>query len=146
MILDTQNSFSRAQSIVGAAGTIVSTDTYDTGASPDVGIGQDIMLQINVNAAVTGAGASVQFALQTADDSGFATNLTTFPLTAAIPVASLTANSVQYRGRLPIGLRRHLRIAYIISGASTTAGTVTAFFANDLQVSPALPTTVPGVK
>lgn len=146
MILDTQTRFSNAQSIAAAASTVVSTDVYDTGAAADVGVGQDEMLQIQLGAAVAGAGASVQFVLQTADDVGFSTNLTTFPLTAAIPVASLTANSVQYRGRLPYGMRRFIRTAYIITGATTTAGTVTAFLANDLQHAPTLATTVPGVK
>lgn len=145
MILDTQARFSSAQSIAAAAGTLASTDYIDTGAAADIGIGNDIMLQISIGTAVAGAGASVQFALQSDDNTSFSTP-TTFPLTAAIPVASLTANSVQFRGRLPIGLERYVRVAYIISGATTTAGTANAFLANDLQHAPAIATTVPGVK
>lgn len=145
MILDTQTRFSSAQSIAAGVGTVASTDTYDTGAAADVGIGQDLNLVIQIGTAVVGAGASVQFVLQSDDNVGFSSP-TTFPLTNAIPVASLTANSIQYRGRLPIGLERHIRVAYIISGATTTAGTVTSYLAEDLQVAPALPTTVPGVK
>jgi hypothetical protein len=145
MILDSQTRFSDAQSVASAAGDVVSTDIYDTGAAADVGIGQEEMLQIQVNEAVVGAGASVQFVLQTSAASNFSAPVE-FPLTAAVPVASLTANSLQYRGRLPIGLLRYLRIVYRVTGATTTDGTVTAFLANDLQIAPALPTTVPGVK
>lgn len=145
MILDSQTRFSDAQSIAAAAGTVASTNYYDTGAAADVGIGQEEYLVISVGTAVAGAGASVQFALQSDDNSSFSSP-TTFPLTNAIGVASLTANSVQYRGRLPIGLERYIRVAYIISGATTTAGTATAYLTNDIQHAPVLPTTVPGVK
>ena len=110
-----------------------------------MGIGQEEYIVISVGTAVAGAGASVQFVLQSDDNSSFS-SATTFPLTGAVPVASLTANSVQYRGRLPIGLERYIRVAYIISGATTTAGTATAYLTNDLQHAPVLPTTVPGVK
>lgn len=145
MILDSQTRFSDAQSAVSAAGTLASTNYYDTGATADVGIGQEEYLVIQVNAAITGVGASVQFALQTDSSSAFGTAVT-IPLTSAIGVASLTANSVQVRTRLPIGLQRYIRVAYIVSGAATTAGTVTAFLTNDIQHAPVIATTVPGVK
>lgn len=145
MILDTQTRFSDAQSIAAAASTVASTNYYDTGAAADVGIGQEEFLVISLPEAVVGAGASVQFVLQTDDNTSFS-SATTIPLTAAIPVASLTLNSVQYRGRLPIGLERYIRVAYTITGATTTAGKATAYLTNDIQHAPVLPTNVPGVK
>lgn len=145
MILDSQTRFSDAQSIAAAASTVASTNYYDTGATPDIGIGQETYLVISIGTAVAGAGASVQFLLQTDDNSSFSSP-TSFPLTGAIGVASLTANSVQYRGRLPIGLERYIRVAYTISGATTTAGTATAYITNDIQHAPTIATTVPGVK
>ncbi len=84
--------------------------------------------------AIAGAGASVQFVLQTATDAAFTTPRE-FPLTAAIGVASLTANTMQYRGRLPIGLLRYLRVVYRVSGAATTAGTVNAYMVKDEQAN-----------
>ncbi len=146
MILDSQLSLSRAQSIAAAVGDIVSTDVYDTGAAADVGIGEDLFLQIQLNAAVTSGGAAtVAFILQTDDNVGFS-SVREYPLTGPVALAALTANSVQYRGKLPIGLERFFRVVYRIAGATTTAGSVTTFLTHGLQVSPTLPTTVPGVK
>lgn len=146
MILDTQLSFSRAQSIAAAAGDVISTDIYDTGAAADVGIGQDLFLVISTNTAVTSGGAAtVQFILQTDDNSSFSSPRE-FPLTGAVALAALTANTTQYRGRLPIGLERFIRVVYRIGTATTTAGTATAFITHDVQASPTVATTVPSVK
>jgi hypothetical protein len=147
MILDTQTRFSSAQSIAAAAGDVASTDQYDTGSVADTGIGNDLLLQIMTVAAVTSAGAAtVQFVLQTSDSSTFASGNVEFPLTAALALAALTANTIQYRGRPPVGLKRYLRVLYRIGTATTTGGTATAFLVNDLQAAPAVATTVPGVK
>lgn len=147
MILDTQTSLSRAQSIAAAAGDVISTDIYDTGAAADAGIGQEVYLQINTNAAVTSGGAAtVQFVLQHASDVAFSSQGAEYPLTNARALAALTANTVQFQGRLPVGLRRYIRVVYRIATATTTGGTATAFLTEDIQASPTLPTTVPGIK
>lgn len=147
MYIDSQEILSSAQSIAAAAGDVVSTNYYDTGAAADVGIGEDLYLVVATVAAVTSGGAAtVQFVLQTADDTGFSTNLTEFPLTAAKALAALTANTVQYRGDLPVGMRRYLRVVYRIAAATTTAGTATAYFTKNVQANAPTATTVPGVK
>jgi hypothetical protein len=146
MILDTQMSLSRAQSVAATVGDIVSTDVYDTGANADVGIGEELYLVSQVNAAVTSGGAAtVQFVLQTDDNVGFS-SVREFPLTPALALAALTANSVQVRTRLPIGLERFFRVVYRVAGATTTGGTVTTFLTKDIQLAPAIATTVPSVK
>ena len=99
-----------------------------------------------VAAVTSGGAATVQFVLQTADDTGFSTNLTEFPLTAARALAALTANTVRYRGDLPVGMRRYLRVVYRIGTATTTAGTATAYFTKNVQANTPTATTVPGVK
>lgn len=132
MIMDTQTEFSVLQSIAAAAGDVVSTNIYDTGAAADVGIGEEDYLIVRIGTAVVGAGATVQFVLQTATDAAFTTPVE-YPLTAAVGVANLTANSTQVKARLPIGLRRYLRVVYRIAGATTTAGTASAFVVNDPQ-------------
>lgn len=147
MILDSQMSLSRAQSIAAAAGDVVSTDIYDTGAAVDAGNGEDLSLVIQTVAAVTSGGsATVQFVLQTSPVENFGSGVVEFPLTGARALAALTANTVQYRGRVPIGLLRYVRVVYRIATATTTAGSATAFFVKDLQHAPAAPTTVPSVK
>jgi hypothetical protein len=146
MILDSMEFFSNAQSIAAAAGDVASTDIYDTGAAADAGIGEELYLQINTIAAVTSGGAAtVQFVLQTDDNSAFSSPKE-FLLTAPVALAALTANTRQYLGRLPVGLERYLRVVYRIATATTTAGTATAFLVKNPQVAPSLPTTVPGVK
>lgn len=146
MYIDSQELLSSAQSIAAAAGDVVSTNYYDTGASADVGVGEDLYLQVNTVAAVTSGGAAtVQFVLQTDDNTSFSSPKE-FPLTGAVALASLTANTVQYRGRLPVGLERYIRLVYRIGTATTTAGTATAFFAKDIQANTPIATTVPGVK
>jgi hypothetical protein len=121
MILDTQETFSDAQSVAGAAGDIISTNVYDTGAAADVGIGYNTFLYAKMNAALVGAGTSIAVVLQdSADNSTFA-------------VASAVANAELVRARLPIGLRRYLRLAYRISGGTTTGGTVTSVLVLDVQ-------------
>lgn len=146
MYLDTQEFFSSAQSLAAAVGDLASANVYDTGAAADVGIGEEMYLQVNTLAGVTSGGAAtIQVVLQSDDNSGFASPKE-FVLTSALPLASLTANKVLYQGRLPIGLERYLRVVYRIGGAAVTGGTANAFMAKNLQLSPALPTSVPGVK
>lgn len=145
-ILDSMARFSNAQSIAAAAGDVVSTDIYDTGAAADAGIGEELYLEIRTVAAVTSGGsATVQFVLQTDDNSSFSSPKE-YPLTAALALAALTANTRQYLGRLPIGLERYLRVVYRIATATTTGGTASAYLVKNPQVAPPLATTVPGVK
>lgn len=144
-ILDSMARFSNAQSIVSGTGDVVSTDIYDTGAAADAGIGEEMYLEARTIAGAVGVGASVQFVLQTDDNASFSSPKE-FPLTPALAVAALTANTRQYLGRLPIGLERFLRLVYRITGASITTGTVSAYLVKNPQVAPSLPTTVPGVK
>lgn len=146
MILDSQELLSSAQSIAAAAGDVASTNYYDTGAAADTGVGEELFLQIATVAAVTSGGsATVQFVLQTDDNTSFS-SAREFPLTGALALAALTANTVQYRGRLPIGLERYIRVVYRIGTATTTAGTATTFLTKDVQANLPTATTVPGVK
>lgn len=130
MIIDSQEKFSEAQSVAAAAGDIVSTNVYDTGAAADVGIGEEMYLYAKMNAALVGVGASIQVVLQdSADNSSFADK----QASAAVPVASATANATLAKVRLPIGLRRYLRVVYRISGGTTTQGTASAYLVKDVD-------------
>ena len=132
MYIDSQELLSSGQALSNAVGDLVSTNIYDCGAAYDAGIGEELYL--NIATVVAAAGGSIQFVLQTATDSAFTTPKE-FPLTAAIAAASLTANTIQYRGRLPIGLLRYLRVVYRVSSAAITAGTADAYFVKDEQAN-----------
>lgn len=130
MILDSQNTFCTAMSVARAVGDAVSTDVYDTGAAADVGIGENFYVYAKMDAALVGAGASIQVVLQdSADNSTFADA----DFGRVVPVASATANADLARLRIPLGLRRYLRVVFRISGATTTAGTASAMLALDVQ-------------
>lgn len=130
MIIDSQEKFSEAQSVAAAAGDIVSTNVYDTGAAADVGIGEHMYLYAKMNAALVGAGTSIQVVLQdSADNATFADK----QINNATPVASATANAVLVKSRLPIGLRRYLRVVFRIAGGTTTQGTASAYLVKDVD-------------
>ena len=143
MILDTQNRFTGAvagagQSIAAVVSDVISIDVVDTQGVPnpnqnvDKGIGEAITLAVYTRAAVTSGGAAtVQFILQSDDNVGFASPRE-FPLTAALALAALTANTLQYRGALPQGIERFIRVVARIAVATTTGGSMEAFVAKDL--------------
>ncbi len=142
-LLDTQLRFSSNQSVSGTGATVASTNYYDTGAAAsDVGVGEPLSLQVDVGSTAFAGGTSVQVAIQTDSDPAFATALVTIPLTPAVAVASATARANLFKGRLPYGLKRYIRVAYITVGA-VSAGSANAFAAKDIEAGAARATTVP---
>lgn len=142
MWMDRMEEFSTAQTLIVGTGDTVSTNILDTNptsipATPqniDEGPGEEVYLNIRIGTAALSATGTLQFVLQTDDNSGFASPKE-FPLTAGLLQAALTANSFVYQGRLPIGLERYLRVVYRVGVAAFTAGTVDAFLTKDTQVN-----------
>lgn len=146
MILNTQERFSIAQSLIVGTGDTVSTNVYDTGANADAGIGESGLLQIQIGTAALSATGTIQFVLQCDDNVGFASPKE-YPLTLALAQALLTAGTVAYQGKLPIGLERYLRVVYRVATAAFTQGTVNAYMSKQQQQRlPVHNTSVPGVK
>jgi hypothetical protein len=140
MYLDTQLQFALAQSLIAAAGDLPSTNLLDTFAPQDEGIGEFAYLHVRIGTAATSAGAATMaVVLQTDTNINFATAMVEFPLVAATAVAALTANTVIYKGRLPIGLKRYMRIVFRIGTAALTAGTADAQILKDLDAQQYLP-------
>lgn len=140
MLQDSQLVLAAAESIAAVASDVVSTNYIDTGAAADVGVGEEIELVIRTVAAVTSGGAAtVQFVLQTDTATNFATAMVEFPLTSALALAALTANTVQYKGRLPYGMKRYARVVARIAAATTTAGTMDAFLVMNSDAQQYLP-------
>jgi len=132
MICDTQEQFSVAQSLIVGTGDTVSTNVYDTGAAADVGAGEPLYIHAKIGTAVASGGAgTMQIVLQdSADNSSFADVMA---LTPAMALAAMTANKEVARSRLPVGLRRYLRLVYRVGTAALTAGTVTSQMVKDVQ-------------
>jgi len=159
MILDRQNRFSSLQSLISGVAVLPSTDIIDlhllTGIawnppSPlaagqgirDIGIGDTPALKVYaaINGAVTGAGASLQVLAQGAPDDGTGNpgTWTTYVAGPTIAVAQLIAGArlldIDWpRPPAGISLPRFIRLAYNITGAGITAGTVDGYLVLDRQ-------------
>lgn len=130
MLIDSQETFAEAQAVASVVGDVVSTNVYDTGAAADVGNGENIMLYAKMNTALAGAGSSIQAVLQTSADNSAWVDAGIGPVTA---LASAVANVELARIKLPLGLRRYLRVAFRTSGATSTGGTASAYLVKDIQ-------------
>lgn len=131
MILDTQLNFSLAQALT-STGDTASTNVYDTGAAADIGNGQqELFTFIRVGTAFTSGGAgTLQLVLQDSADNSSWADIEVSPVYA---LAALTVNKILRQGRIPVGTRRYLRVAYRIATAAMTAGTVDAYIVLDPQ-------------
>lgn len=138
MIIDSQTIFSWDQNIFASGADVVSTNIYDMAPHlaanaayvPDTGIGEELVLVASITTAVTG-GTSIQPVLQSDSNTNFATALVEFPFCSAIPVASALAGLMKFM-RLPMGVKRYLRIAWRNVGANA-AGTGKAYMVKDAQ-------------
>lgn len=137
MYLDALNQFSPSPQAITA--TAASTDTIDLGplgagqTIRDVGVGEPVFLVVRTVAAFNTL-TSLTFTLQTDDSAAFSSAATVWQ-SAAIPLASLTANRVQAVVALPQGvpIERFLRMNYTVGGTNPTQGSVEAFLTKDVQ-------------
>ena len=128
MIIDRFNEFSDAQAVTATA---ASTNTVDLNAAGKIE-GKPYYLHIKVNTTATADGAAtVTFALQTDDNTGFS-SATALWTSAAVAKATLVAGYEVIR--LPINglaLERYLRVYYTVGTGPLTAGKFDAFLAPD---------------
>lgn len=125
MILDKFTMFSHEQSLISAAGDVVS-DVLDTGAGANVGEGNPLQLSAWITTTCVGATATVALTLKSSASSDMSSPQTDLTL-PAVAVASLVAG-YQFKtgGFVPKGTLRYLQITYTIATAALTAGAVSA--------------------
>ena len=132
MILDNENLFSDGQQLLASAASTNIIDLGATGRVPyastnlkrDISKGVHIPLLVQVTEAFAGL-TSLAVALQSSDDSTFASGVTTL-VTQTIPVAGLAAGARWGLTTFPYGtVGRYLRLNYTVTGTGT-AGRVTA--------------------
>lgn len=146
MIMDMEALLSENQDISQVVGTYVSTNTYDTGAvgtppaggslvaDPGRAPGTELLVQITDDVLSAGA-ATVDFQLIESANADLSAP-TVLQATGAIGKADLVAG-YQARLAVPAGItQRYLGVQYVIAGATTTAGTVTAGFVLQKQTNP----------
>lgn len=137
MIIDSLLQFSPTPQAITA--TAASVDQIDLGplgqgqTVRDIGVGYAQYLVVRTVQAFNTL-TSLTFTLQTDDASNFPSPTQVWA-SAAIPLASLTANRVQAIVPLPPGVpvERFLRMNYTVTGTNPTQGSVEAFIVNDIQ-------------
>lgn len=132
MILDKQEMLSDGQT--GITSTAASTNIYDAGAQGDAN-GHNLWIVVRVNTALTSGTSTgtVSAQLETADDSGFTTNKTTLIATGAIIVTTAVAGYVFMKAQIPLGIRRYLRVNYVVASENLTGGAFDAFIVSDVD-------------
>ncbi|NMZ78405.1 Bbp16 family capsid cement protein [Pseudomonas mandelii] len=134
MITDKLNTFSNAQLVTATA---ASTDVIDLGpltrgnTRRDIGAGEPIYLVVAMLAAATAVGAATtNIQLQTSDDD--ATWVTLFD-SGALALADLAAGKRPVQIAVPRGVRRYLRLNFVIGTGPLTAGSFWAGLVKDVQ-------------
>ena len=134
MITDKLNTFSNAQLVTATA---ASTDVIDLGplthgnTRRDIGAGEPIYLVVAMLAAATAAGAATtNIQLQTSDDN--ATWVTLFD-SGALALTDLAAGKRPVQVAVPRGVRRYLRLNFVIGTGPLTAGSFWAGLVKDVQ-------------
>lgn len=102
MITDDLNRFSTAQADVRAAASYLCQKSIPLGSRGNT-IGNPPDFFVRVGTAFAG-GTSVNFQLVKADDAALSTNLVVLAQSGAIPEASLTKDTIVWKGRLPQNL------------------------------------------
>lgn len=137
MLMDRLTTFSLRADLTGtAAGATAYSDVLDLSVRRDLGTA-DMDTSIVFTTLPAGpAGATLNAAIQTSDDN---VTYNTLLETAPQPIAQFTPQQPWlFRGELPTGVLRYLRIAYTPS-AALTAGAVTAQSGADWPRNPNYP-------
>ena len=118
-MIDNELNLSNAQSITASA---ASTNYIDQKAAGDSVENPYVLVRVTTAFATL---TSLNVAIQTDDNSSFSSPKT-LARSAEVPVASLTANAVIMKMRIPTGLERYIRLYYTVTGSDATAGKVSA--------------------
>jgi hypothetical protein len=128
MIFDKQNSLSYAQSVIVST---ASNNVVDLGPPlPNSGIANgadDPEILLTVNETFTAAGAATLTITVRSSASSAMTSPVLHTVSAAIPVASLTAGStVAFTPRIPANAGRYVDVQYTVATGPFTAGAISA--------------------
>lgn len=131
MITDAYLKVSAAQALTTTA---VSTDKIDLSVARDIGEGENLYMNFNVDTALTG-GTSVKFEVVVADDAAISSNVTVVGSSDAVLSAALVAGystAVRINPIIASLGKRYLAARYTIVG-TYSAGAVTAQIVHDIQ-------------
>jgi hypothetical protein len=130
MIIDKALLFSDAQAITAAA---ASTDYADLGSARDLGLGENLYVAVTVDVAFTDAGSdsTLAVALESDDNTGFATPVSTTLFT----IPALAAIGAKFYARISpeAANQRYIRLYYTPANGNLTTGSVTAAIVTDID-------------
>lgn len=132
-MLDNHTLFSNAQAITATA---ASTNVYDTGATPDSGAGQPIVLFCGVGTAFSVL-THLEIKAQTSATENFTSTTNLFSTSASL--TQLGAGSIIHLPAITGGCLRYLRLHYTVAGSNATSGTITAGIVLDKHNNVAAP-------
>jgi hypothetical protein len=142
MLMDKENTFSEDQDISQDAGTYESTYVLDLspasvaadGVNPQIGPGRPVRVFATMTEALVGVGAWMNVTLVNSADVGLGTpTIIAQSGVQAVGVWVLNYTLMFFVPSLPKHLLRYLGMNYVISGATTTEGTITAGIIWDLD-------------
>lgn len=126
MILDKLLLFSEGEEVKSSKNSAV----IDFKAGGDA-VGQELTLEVRVVTAFAAGGSdTLQVKLQTSSDN-FASDTTDVVLSPAVKINGFKAGKTFFKVRVPQGMKRYARLAYVVTG-TVTAGKVTAFMSKEL--------------
>lgn len=133
MITDKNLELSLAQALTATA---ASTNHIDQLAKGDAMDGSEVYLVVRCGTLLNSAGngATLKIGIESDSDSGFATNKIEHAA-KTIAEASIAANSVLWKTKLPLGLQRYVRLYYTVTGENFTSGTIDAMITPNIDVS-----------
>lgn len=129
MYIDKDLFVSELQAVTASA---ASTDYIDLQKAGDA-YGNELYLVCRVGTAFATL-TSLTISIQTDDNTSFS-SAKTLVASQAILLAALTANTQVFAVRMPKGLERYARVYYTVGGSDATAGTIDAFFTDQIQQS-----------
>lgn len=133
MLLDKTLMMSDAQALT-STGAAASTNVIDFGADADIAVGTPIEFFVQVVEDFDSAADNTTLALVLqADDNSAFSSAKTLVSVAATAQAALVAGATLYKGKIPYGGERYMRVNYTIGTADATAGKVTATLALDVH-------------
>jgi Na+-transporting NADH:ubiquinone oxidoreductase subunit NqrD len=128
LIIDKLLEISTAQAFTDTSGA--SEDFIDSLAAGDA-YGNELWFVVRVDTAFAD-GTSLAFELQCDDNTSF-TSAKTLAASGTILVAALTADTIVWKVKVPVGVERYIR-GYVTVAGTHSAGTLDMFFTPDIPV------------
>ncbi|HEC2559664.1 TPA: hypothetical protein R2K53_005517 [Raoultella ornithinolytica] len=138
MHIDYLNLFSDGQAVTASAAASFDLDLGPIkGTRRDIGVGEPLYLFVNVATTAAAAGAAtLNVQLQTSENGS---SWTTIYDSGSVALAKLVAGSRIVAAPVPMGVKKYLRLNYVVGTGPLTAGAFTAGLVVDLDANDPYP-------